>query len=430
MADWLVPTVIVTVLILLNGLFVAAEFAIAGAPRATMQRRAAEGNRVAGIVHRLLENPRAQDQYIATAQLGITAASLGLGMYGEHALATWIYDQLHRDGVAAWLASHTIASIAAIAILTYFHIVIGEMIPKALALQRAEQTALWITPPMLWVRRLLLPFVLGLNAIGNGLLALMGVRRQLGQDQYYSASELEYVVRESLEGGMLASEAGQVLTELFDFGDRTAGDLLTPRVNVHGIPVGANRDDVATIVVSNRHTRYPVYESDMDHIIGVIHIKDILAHLEEGALIDRSDVRPVPYIPETTTVDVIMDVMRRERSQLVVVLDEHGGTAGVVTIEDLYEEVVGKIQEDIADLPDIVDDGAGRLHVVGTVRLDEVGERFEAELEHDDIDTVSGLILSLLGRPPEIGDSVDYRGFRFQVAATSGHGVSQAVITR
>ena len=169
---------IITGLILLNGAFVAAEFAIVGAPRASIDARAAKGNRLARAVQDVLRDPTRQDRYIATAQLGITVASLGLGMYGEHVLADWLYQAMGHAGAPAWLVSHGLASVIAIVILTYFHIVVGEMVPKSLALQQAETMALWITPPMLWIKTIVFPLIVGLNAIGNGLMRLLGVNSQ------------------------------------------------------------------------------------------------------------------------------------------------------------------------------------------------------------------------------------------------------------
>ncbi len=429
MAEIAILVAVIALLIVCNGVFVAAEFAIAGVPRASIERRAAAGHRAARVVQRVLANPRSQDQYIATAQIGITAATLGLGMYGEHALASLIYDGLHRDGVAAWLASHAVASILAVAVITYFHIVIGEMVPKALALQRAEQTALWITPPMLWIRRAAYPLVWGLNSLGIWLLGLFGVRREIGSEQFYSSEELELIVRESTAGGLLRSEASAVLTELFDFGELTAGDLMTPRVNVHGIPIGATAEEVGAIVRASRHSRYPVFERDLDHIIGYLHIKDVFRRLPSPEPISETHVRNVPFLPETSMVDSIMEVMRRERAQIAVVLDEHGGTAGIVTIEDMFEEVTGRIPEAPGELPELEPGPAGELHCAGTVRLEEVGEFFERELEHDEVETVSGLILALLDRPPAVGDTVTYERFAFTVEETAGHGVARATIT-
>ena len=181
----MIAFLIITALILLNGIFVAAEFAIVGAPRAAIDAKAQSGNRLARAVQRVLEDPKQQDLYIATAQLGITVASLGLGMYGEHVLADGLYSLLGDHGLPQWLVSHGVASTVAVAILTYFHIVVGEMVPKSVALQRAEQMALWITPPMLWIRNALFPFVVSLNALGNVVLKMLGVNRQAqSADEY------------------------------------------------------------------------------------------------------------------------------------------------------------------------------------------------------------------------------------------------------
>jgi CBS domain containing-hemolysin-like protein len=413
-------------LILLNGLFVAAEFAIAGAPRAAIMSRAAQGHRVARLVRDILDDPRRQDQYIATAQLGITFASLGLGMYGEHALAEWLAAWLDRLGASRWIAAHGLASGLTVVTLTYFHIVIGEMVPKSLALQRAERTALWITPPVLWVKTALYPLVIGLNGLGNAILKLMGIDRQTASHQhYYSAEELQFIVRESQEAGLLRSETGQVLRELLEFGDLTAGQAMVPRVTITGIPLGATAAEVAEILRAARHTRYPVYDGDLDHIGGIIHIKDVLRLLRDGGSIQPEEIRPVPYVPETATLDIVLAAMRQARTQMAIVLDEYGGTAGLVTVEDLFEEVVGEIDEDAAGQPAMYRDRAGRLHVAGTVRLQELGERLGFALGHGEVETVSGLVLLLLARPPRVGDAVMYRGVRFEVTAVEGLGVKE-----
>ncbi len=237
------PFLIVTALILLNGVFVAAEFAIVGAPRAAIDARAAAGNRLARLVQSVLRSPRKQDHYIATAQLGITAASLGLGMYGEHVLADWMLRAFGHAGLPEWIFSHATASVVAVAVLTYFHIVIGEMVPKSLALQQAETLALWITPPMLWTKNILFPLVVSLNTLGNAVLKIFGVDRQAqNAEHYYTPEELQLIVQESEELGALRAESGQMLQELFEFGDLTAGQAMVPRVRISGVPVGATPD--------------------------------------------------------------------------------------------------------------------------------------------------------------------------------------------
>jgi CBS domain containing-hemolysin-like protein len=421
---------IITVLILLNGIFVAAEFAIVGAPRAAIDRRVEQGNRLARAVQRVLDDPRQQDRYIATAQLGITVASLGLGMYGEHVLADSLYVAGGRTGLPAWLVSHGIASTAAVAILTYFHIVVGEMVPKSVALQRAEQMALWITPPMIWTRNALFPFVISLNALGNGVLKLFGVNRQAqNADQYYTSEELQLIVQESEDRGALRAEAGQMLQELFEFGDLAAGEAMVPRVRIVGLEIGTPPQGIRELLSRTPHTRFPVYEGDLDHIIGMVHIKDLLRLVLNGESIQRSHARPLPLVPETAPLDAVLATMRKERSQMVVVIDEHGGTAGVVTLQDLFEEVVGEIEEGPVTAPDIYRDARGRLHVPGTMRVDELGQQFDLDLEHEDVDSVSGIVLTLLGRPPAVGDIVRYGRLELEVTAVKGHGVDECAVT-
>jgi CBS domain containing-hemolysin-like protein len=421
---------IITALILLNGIFVAAEFAIVGAPRAAIERRAAAGNRLARAVQRVLEDPREQDRYIATAQLGITLASLGLGMYGEHVLADGLYHALGGTGLPAWLASHGVASVLAVAILTYFHIVIGEMVPKSLALQQAEQLVLWITPPMLWTKNAFYPFVIGLNAVGNLVLKVFGVDRQEhNPDHYYTPEELQLVVQESEKLGALRAESGRMLQELFAFGDRTAGEIMVPRVRVTGIPIGTTPAQIRELLGRSPHTRFPIYEGDLDHILGMVHIKDLLGALLRDEAIGRAHARPLPLLPETAELDSVLAIMRRERTQMVIVLDEHGGTAGVVTLQDLFEEVVGDIEEGPIGAPDVYRDEQGRLHVPGTMRIDELGQEFGLELEHEEVDSVSGLVLTVLGRPPNVGDTVRYGRLQFAVTAVKGHGVEECAVS-
>jgi CBS domain containing-hemolysin-like protein len=427
---------IITALILLNGIFVAAEFAIVGAPRAAIDARAAQGNRLARLVQSVLRDPRRQDQYIATAQLGITVASLALGMYGEHVLADWIYATIEGVGAPDWmlihgfLLSHGFASVIAIAILTYFHIVIGEMIPKSLALQKAEHMALWITPPMLWIKTLLYPLVIGLNGIGNRLLALFGINRQAqNADQYYTPEELQLIVQESEELGAIRAESGQMLQVLFEFGNLTAGEVMVPRVRITGLPLGSTPSDIRDVLGRSAHTRYPVIERDLDNIVGMIHIKDLLRLLLRNESLGQRHARPLPLIPETAPLDNVIATMRREHTQMVVVLDEHGGTAGIVTLEDLFEEVVGEIEEGSRSTPQPYRDRDGRLRVPGTIRLDELGQLFDLDLEHEDVDSVSGLILTLLGRPPVVGDSVRYDRLQLDVTGVKGHGVGESAVS-
>ncbi|MCC7381493.1 MAG: HlyC/CorC family transporter [Deltaproteobacteria bacterium] len=424
----LFSVLIILALVGANGVFVAAEFSLVGAPRAVIQGMATSGHRAAGQIQAILTEPRRQDHYIATAQIGITLASLGLGMYGEPLLASWFATPLRAIGAPTWLVQHSATGVLAIGVLTFLHILVGEMIPKALALAAATKTAIRLLPLMNAAKIVFLPLVFGLNGIGNGLLRLVGIRRAESVEQITTPEEIQMIVEESAAEGLIRSEAGRVLTELIEFGDLFAHEVMVPRVHVAGVPVGCDTAKLKTIIAEDPHTRYPVFQDDLDHILGMVHIKDLLRIVLAGRTVSKGDARPVPRIPESTELDTVLDIMRREEAQAVLVMDEHGGTAGLITMEDLFEEVVGEIEEDAAEPPEIRRENDGRVRVRGTVRLQEAGDALDRALAHEDVDTISGLVLTLLQRPPEVGDIVRYVGLRFTVTRVEGHGVEECIV--
>ena len=414
-------------LLLANAVFVAAEFAIIGVSRTAIEHRANQGDRLSRRILALLTSPVHQDRFIATAQLGITLASLGLGMYGEHTLAAWLEPRLELSPTNRWIAAHTLASVLAIAGLTYLHIFIGEMLPKAIALSHAERTARLLYWPMLATLGVFYPLVRALNGAGNLCLAAIGIkRREGGSDRGYTPEELQIIVEESAEGGAMRAEAGSILSELLEFGDLTAGQVMVPRVRVIGIPLNATSSQIRDVVARHHHTRYPIYDGDLDHIVGMLHVKELLQPILAGDPISTAVVRPMPVVPETSTLDVVLLTMQKSAAHLAIVIDEHGGTAGVVSLEDLFEEVVGEIDEGTPYAPPIVGAPDGSAMVAGTLRLDELGSHFDLDLTHEEVDSVSGLILAQLGRPPVVGDTVQYDRVRLEVTATIGRGVRQA----
>jgi CBS domain containing-hemolysin-like protein len=417
---------VIVALLAFNGLFVAAEFAIVSAPRTAISRRASGGSLRASSVARIQGNPLRLDRYIATAQLGITMASLGLGMYGEAKLAVWIASLFNFDGAPAWLASHALAGGIALIVLTYFHIVVGEMVPKAVALARAERAVLWLTPAMLAVQIATYPVVAALNGIGNVLLRLIGIDRRLGGGNLHTPEELSYLVREAEEGGMLHSAAADVVDELLEFGQLSAREIMVPRVRMRGLEVGSSLGELTQLITLAPHARYPVYAHDLDHIVGMIHIREIARCVREGTGIRQTDIRTVPFVPGSATLDTVLDAMHRMRTQMAVVMDEHGGTDGLITTEDLFEEVIGDIQDPTSEsLPELYVAADGTQRAAGTVRVEELGETLGLPLEHEEVDTVSGLVLALLDRPPQVGDRVRYEGVELEVLAVSGFGVAE-----
>lgn len=416
--------VLTLLFVAINGVFVAAEFGLIASPKPALERRSSHGDHLARRVLDVLTSPARQDQYVATAQLGITLASLGLGMYGEHELARIFEAHLHGFSLATEAA---LATTLALAILTVVHIVLGEMVPKGIALQNPERTATVAHWPMQAMLVVFYPFVALANATARLCLRLVGIRRaRNAHEQVYTPEELQLIVEESQRGGALRGESANILHELFEFGELTASQAMVPRVRVVGIPVGATPDTLRRIILKNRRTRYVVYDGDLDHIVGVLHAKDLLRLLVQNAPVTATELRRIPVVPESASLDDVLATLQRDRAHVAVAIDEHGGTAGIISLEDLFEEVVGDIDEGAPKTPAIVASPDGSLRVAGTVRLDELGQHFDLDLEHEEVDSVSGLVLARLGRPPVVGDTVEYDRIRLEVTATSGRGVQEA----
>ncbi|HET6612516.1 MAG TPA: hemolysin family protein [Kofleriaceae bacterium] len=421
----LLLVVLVVLLIAGNAFFVAAELAVIGAPHAAIEQRAAEGNAGAKRVFGVLSDPIRQDRYIATAQLGITAASLALGMLAEHQIALWLEVALSGVGLSAAVI-HSVAIIVAVMLLTYLHVVFGEMIPKAIALESSVRASLFLEPPMRVMSWAFYPAVVALSFIGDAVVRAFGLSRARGPE-HYSPEELQIIVRESEAGGLIRPEAAQVVGELLDLSRLTAWEVMVPRVKVRGLEIGAPLADTLAAVRRWPHTRYPVFARDLDHIVGLVHIKDIVRRGRKHQPIAQSDVRSIPFVPGTANLSEVFAIMRDGRRQLVVVMDEHGGTAGILTLTDLFDEVVGEIDE--KPVRPAIQSGRGGIVVAGTMRLDELGELLSRDLEHEEVDTVSGLVLALTGRPPEVGDGVTYAGLAFTVTEVAGHGVGRARVS-
>lgn len=406
MTDVLIPLVVIAVLILLNGLFVAAEFAVVAARNTRIAQLVKEGQRGAVRVQEIIRNARNQDRFIAIAQLGITLATIGLGMYGEPAIAGWIYGPVGRTfGVSETLA-HTIGTVIAVGVMTYFHVVVGEMIPKALALGAPERTSLVVSGPMRVVGTLFYPLVLLLNTVANGLLRLLRIPVQ-SEGRFYTPAELEQLVQESSEQGLLPSEQREIIGSIFDFGERDVYQLMTPRVQVQGLPLESSAEEVWTLLERSHHSRFPVFEGDLDHIVGVLHVKDFLKQQRSGVPFDlQALLRHAPRVPETARAETLLDTFKRQRVHLAVGVDEYGGTAGIITLDDLLEEVVGKMSQTPEEGPDIAPQADGSLLVSGEVLLEDLAAHLDTPVASETSDTVAGLVLEHLGRVAQSGDTV------------------------
>lgn len=421
MTEVLLPVVIITVLIVLNGLFVAAEFAVVAARGSRIDQLIQAGNATAKSVQQVLSSARNQDRYIAIAQLGITLATIGLGMYGEPSIAGWIYGPVERAFGVSEAVSHTIGTVLAVSIMTYFHVVVGEMIPKALALSTPERTAIAVSRPMRVVGFVFFPLVALLNAVATALLRLLRIPVN-SEGRFYSPDELELLVQESHDQGLLPDEQQQIIRNIFDFGEREVYQLMTPRTRIEGLPLQSSADDVWAVMEASQRSRFPVFAGDPDHIVGVLHVKDFLKQQHKQRPFDiRELVRPAPRVPESAKAETLLASFKRLKVHMAVVVDEHGGTAGVVTLDDLLEEVVGDVSDgSVTSTADVEVQPDGSFMLRGDLSIDAFSEATGLALASSTSETMAGLLLEHLGRVPQEGDQVTSGGVALLVESVEG----------
>ncbi|MBP9502526.1 MAG: HlyC/CorC family transporter [Candidatus Promineofilum sp.] len=414
------PLVVVLLLIFINGLFVAAEFAIIGVRDTEMEQLADEGYVVAGRVLQILEMRPRMDRYIATAELGVVLATLGLAMYGVPAIGRFIQPYLQAIGLNP-VVSTWAALILALAFLIWLYIVLGEMVPKSLALSNPPAMAMALNRFMRLAGALLSVPVRLLNGVGGLLLRLFRITPAQGHERLLAAEELELIVVESAEGGLIEDDEEEIIRNIFDFSERTVGQVMTPRRKVQSLPIDCRQADLIRTVTRSHHSRFPIYEDDPDHIVGILHLKDLirLTLRPNGPFDLRLILRSAPEVPEDFRVDRLLAAFKNEKLHMAIVRDEFGGMAGVVTLEDLVEEVVGEVRDEFdVEREPYFEVSPGVLELSGDYLLDDLADDvfLGEEDELPDVETVGGLIVSLLGRPPAKGDTVIYHdNIRFTV---------------
>lgn len=434
----LLPLLIILLLVLLNGFFVAAEFAIIGVRSSKIDHMVQEGSKGAEAVQKTLDSPRRQDRYIATAQLGITIASLGLGMYGEPKIAEFIDPYLTRllGGQVSSALLHTISLVIALGFLTYLHVVIGEMVPKSISLSTPVKAVIKLSKPMGVAQRILGIPVRALNGIGRLILQLFKIPAAEGHARLHTVEEIELIVSESAEEGLLLEEEEEMIRKIFDFSEREAGQIMTPRPKVQAINSDVNIDELLQIVITSRHSRFPVYEVDLDHVIGILNLKDLIQkQLKTNGDLKLADIlRPAPAVPEDLPIERLLAEFKSQRIHMAVVLDEFGGLAGIVTLEDLVEEIVGEVRDEFDfEHEPLVELEPGLLEVAGNyLVVDLLDFVYLGDDENlPDVETVSGLIHTWLGRPPQVGDIVvakENTEVKFTVLDVDGLAVSRAKV--
>lgn len=423
MQNVFLPVVIILALVVLNGLFVAAEFALVGAKRSRLQTLAEGGNGAARWLLGVFDRPTGKDGYIAVAQLGITLASIGLGMYGEPAVARWLYGPFEKWGLSHDTA-HTVGFVVALSSITFMHVVFGEMIPKALALQAPEQMSLSVNPLMRVFGLIFRPFVAVLNFLALGLMRLLRIPEPDKSATLYTSKELAIVTEEVADSGQLGDVQRDLIHNIFELEERTAEELMTSRSRMEVLSVRASSQDVATRIAASPRSRYPVFEDNLDHIIGVLHIKDFMRAQASGRVPDLSRlVRPLPSVAATAKAEELLSLFKRERVHAALVADEFGGTLGFVTMDDLIADVMDEEEE--SDGFWIQGNGDGSLTLDGEVTLSELRDDYGLPLGSMDVSTVAGLILAQTGTVPASGVTVHVQGVDLTVEE-----VSELKITR
>src|SRR4051812_1226391 len=406
-------------LVCANGFFVAAEFSIVTVRKTRIDQLIAEGHLRARAVRRAITAP---DRYIAATQAGVTMASLGLGWMGEPAVAALIVPALARfPSYIAETTAHTIAIAIAFTVITAFHIVLGELAPKWIALERAETTALWVVKPTELFMRAIWPFIHVLHATARTIVTSLGLHGEGHRGGVHSEEELKMLVTASQEAGVLEEREEQMLHRVFGFSDLTAGQVMVPRTEIVGVAAGTPRDAIVELLAKTGHTRLPVYRSNMDDIAGILYINDLLRPLGRGAAINAGALaREALMVPETLPADEVLAEMRRRNVREALVIDEHGGTAGLVTFASLMERIVGDLNTAAGGSPRVNTLPDGAAGIDGLALVSDVNEQFDLHIDEDTYTTVGGYVLGQLGRRPQMGDTVPVENRIMRVDALDG----------
>ncbi len=422
-------------LILANAFFVAAEFALVSVRRTRIEELVAQGNATARTVRHVIHEP---DRFIAATQLGITIASLALGWIGEPAVAHLIEPVfgLVPENVLSHATSAFIATIIAFALITFLHVVIGELAPKSVALSFPEGAALFVAPPMVLFENIFRPAIWALNGAGNSLLELIGLQRPTGHQLVHSVEELKMLVSASTASGELEPVEREFAERAFEFANRQVNEVMIPRTAMRAVEDTATIQDFLQLFAEISHSRFPVYNGTLDNIIGFVWVKDVLRALakDETARAHpiRSILRNPLFVPASKPIGELFSEMQRQKAQMAIVLDEYGGTAGMVTIEELIEEVVGRVSDELAaSAPQLRRIEDGKIEADAMLRVDEANAQLDVDLpESDDYETLAGLVLTRLGRVPKEGESTRIGSLKLTVLQMQGPRIQKVLITR
>ena len=415
----------------MNGLFVAAEFAFVRIRATQVDRLVNEGRTSANLVR--VATARL-DQYLAVCQLGITICSLGIGALAEPTIADLIEPVFEDIGVPGALV-HPVAIAIALSIASFFHVVFGELAPKTLAIQRAEGTSLFVAPFMRFFYYLLLPLTALFNGTANAITRAFGIPPASEGEESHTEEEIRTLISQSSRQGAVEADEADMIGGVFELDDKPAREIMVPRPDVVSLPADANLEHLISVAGPGNHTRYPIFEEDEpDRVVGAIHVKDLLRVVKDaGGIVSeitaRDIMRDVLTVPENRTIDDILEDFQEQEIQMAIVIDEWGSFEGLFTIEDIIEEIVGEIRDEFdEEEPAVQELDDGGYSVDGRLPISVVNDALETEFESEDFETIGGLVLGLLGRPPDVGDEVRVNGHVLHVDETDGPRVAQVIV--
>jgi putative hemolysin len=430
---------LILILIALNAFFTSVEFASVAARRARIEVLADEGNPAARIVKGWIENPSSRSRLIAACQLGITIVSLALGAVGENTFQKLLTPTFNRIALAPNLQHLTsllavLPLILSLIIISSIHVVLGEQVPKVATLHQPERIALLGAQPMKVFTTVFKWFIDILDSATKLVLRLFGLQLVGEHALIYTVDELKQMISESEEGGVLEPPEREMLESVFDFGELLVRQVMIPRTEIIAIEADTRLDEIIATVTHHAYTKLPVYEDDLDQIIGILHVKDVLRVMNQPDCQNttaREMARDTLYIPETLPVNELLHQFRHNRQHIAIVLDEFGGTAGLVTLEDLLEEIVGEVSDqfDMAS-PEIQNQPDGSVLIDGLTLIEAVNQQLELNLSDPHYDTIAGYFLGKLGHIPKIGDAIESGGVRLQVKSMDGLRISQLSLVR
>lgn len=417
---------LVFLLVLLNGVFVAAEFSLVKMRQSRLTQLVSEGNRLAGIA---LKVNQKLDAYLSATQLGITLTSLGLGWIGEPAISDLLVAPImHSIGFTDERLISTISVAVGFCIITFLHIVLGELAPKSIAIQRTEGTALILSAPLLWFYRIFLPVIWILNASANRILKLAGIQPASEAEAAHSEEEIRILMNESAKSGVIDENEMKLMDNLFDFSDLRAREIMLPRTDMDVLFTNLTLEENLRIVSETKHSRYPVATDNKDRIIGFVHITDLLLADPEKQRDLASLVRPIMDVSESTEISKVLRQMQAKHEQLALVIDEYGGTAGILTAEKILEEIVGDLYDEFEDEPPEMEVYDEYFSVDGRMLIEEVNDLTGLMIEEHNVDSIGGWLFKELEGNPAVGKKTTFDGVVFEVEESTRFRVNRVMI--